>query len=99
MYAYKSVFVYVCAIMSNLCISCCIILFLAGVDFVPFDMVITFSPGSNTMCVDIQPIPDSTTEGSESFPLVLTSTDPDVQTGPQSEVEIIDRNSEFWCMA
>ena len=58
-------------------------------------MRIFFNTDASKRCVDIIPIPDNVTEGSETFPITLTSPDPAVDTGPPSVIELVDTDSEL----
>ena len=67
----------------------------AGEDFQRFENVeLTFTSGVTRRCAYIIPIIDNVTEGQEMFNVVLESPDPDVDTGPPSTVELIDRDCE-----
>ena len=56
---------------------------------------LVFTPGTMRVCANIIPIDDDLTEPTESFPVVLDSPDPDVDTGPPSIVELLDGDCEY----
>ena len=67
----------------------------AGVDFQPLNQRLFFNTDASKRCDNIIPIPDNVTEGSETFPITLTSPDPAVDTGPPSVIELVDTDSEL----
>ena len=63
-------------------------------DYTSTETDLTFTPGSDRLCVNIPITNDAVVEENENFTVTVTTNDPTVQTGPNSNstVTIIDND-------